>query len=107
MNKQEKEAIHQKYCEKIHSLYINKNSDYGDSVHETFEKFGMDAFSVRLYDKLNRIYSLTRPDVAMKITDERIEDTLLDLANYALIALVELEEEKDKYIINYVEVKHE
>ena len=85
---------HLKICNKIHQLYIDKNSDYGDSVNDTFKKFGMDAFLVRMYDKLNRVYSLTRTQAEAKVNDEKIEDTLLDLANYAMIALVELKNEK-------------
>jgi len=76
-------------------LYEAKNNDYGDSVSDTYNKFGMDAFTVRMYDKLNRIYSLTRSDMKGKVLDEKIEDTLLDLANYAVLALVELEVYKD------------
>lgn len=48
-----------------------------------------------MYDKINRLYSLTRTEAEAKVQDEKIEDTLLDLANYALIALTELENNKD------------
>lgn len=83
--------IHSKICESIHNLYLTKNSDYGNSVNDTFRKFGIDAYLVRMYDKLNRVYSLTRENSKQMIPDENIEDTLLDLANYAIITLVELE----------------
>lgn len=87
-------SIHEALCNNIHKLYDKKNSDYGDSVSDTFDKFGIDAFLVRMYDKINRVYSLTRPDVKQMVKDEKIEDTLLDLANYALIALTELQYRK-------------
>ena len=90
MDNTSKIQYHRDICQKIHDLYEAKNNDYGDSVNDTFNKFGIDAFLVRMYDKLNRVYSLTRKDKEIKIQDEKIEDTLLDLANYAIITLVEL-----------------
>lgn len=87
MNKVE---LHKEICDTMHELYKRKNHDYGDSVSDTFDKFGIDAFLVRMYDKINRVYSLTRYDSKVQVEDEKIEDTLLDLANYAVIALVEL-----------------
>ena len=51
--------LHKAICEEMHTLYKRKNNDYGDSVSDTFVKFGLDAFLVRMYDKLNRVYSLT------------------------------------------------
>lgn len=82
--------MHKEICDYIHNLYISKNSDYGNSVSDTFNKFGIDAYLVRMYDKINRVYSLTRNNKDRKVEDEKIEDTLLDLANYAMIAVVEL-----------------
>lgn len=93
MNKVER---HSELCNKIHNLYKNKNSDYGDSVHDTYKKYGLVSFLVRMEDKLNRLNTLNKNANNIKITDEKLEDTLLDLANYALIALVELEDEKSE-----------
>lgn len=90
--------LHKAICEEMHTLYKRKNNDYGDSVSDTFAKFGLDAFLVRMYDKLNRVYSLTHGK-QIKISDERIEDTLLDLANYAVISLVELKNLEEKHAI--------
>lgn len=73
-------------------MYQKKNSDYGNSVHKTFEEFGLTSFLVRLSDKLNRAITLNKQE--MKVADERLEDTLLDLANYAVLALVELKKEE-------------
>lgn len=87
---------HEKICEGIHDLYVKKNNDYGDSVKETFDKFGIDSFLVRMTDKMNRVYSLTRPGSKQMVSDEKIEDTLLDLANYAIIAVVELRNKNNR-----------
>lgn len=94
----DKMQYHKELCDKIQELYRKKNSDYGNSVNDTFQKFGIDAFLVRMYDKINRVYSLTRPGVKTMVKDEKIEDTLLDLANYAIIALVEMKAEQNKLV---------
>ena len=86
----DKTCIHAAICDSIKDLYARKNHDYGDSVKDTFDKFGIDAFLVRMYDKINRVYTLTRKDASQKVTDEKVTDTLLDLANYSIIALTEI-----------------
>ena len=67
-----------------------KNHDYGSSTHDTVELFGMvPSYGVRIIDKLNRIRSLafgTDPRV-----NESLQDTLVDLAGYLLLFLVEIE----------------
>lgn len=85
---------HQEICDTMHELYISKNKDYGGSVTDTFNKFGIDSFLVRIYDKINRVYTLTRVNTEAQVKNEKIEDTLLDLANYSILALIELKEAK-------------
>lgn len=80
---------HENICTYLHDLYYRKNSDYGGSVTETFNKYGLVSFLVRLEDKLNRARSLTQKGSA-KVNDEKIEDTLMDMANYAMLAVIEL-----------------
>lgn len=86
---------HQEICDYIHQLYIKKNNDYGGSVTDTYKKFGIVSFLVRMEDKLNRVHTLTS-GVNSKVSDEKIEDTLFDLANYAMLAILELKEEQYK-----------
>lgn len=45
---------------------------------------------IRLGDKFNRFKTLSRSN-DQKVTDESIRDTLLDLANYALMTVLEME----------------
>lgn len=80
--------IHKELLDYLHELYITKNTDYGDSVHETFEKYGLTSYLVRIEDKINRARTITTK--AALVNDEKIEDTLLDLANYAILAAMEL-----------------
>lgn len=87
--------LHKEIIDYLHNLYIEKNSAYGNSVHDTYEKYGLISFLVRLEDKLNRARTLgLHRD--MDENDEKIEDTLLDLANYAILAVIELRREKEE-----------
>lgn len=87
--------LHQELIDYLHNLYITKNADYGDSVHDTFEKYGLTSFLVRLEDKLNRARTLSTKQAL--VHDEKIEDTLLDMANYAILAVIELRNQEDKH----------
>ena len=70
-----------------------KNSDYGGSFEETRRKFGMVATIIRLTDKLNRLSTLTQ--LAPRIANESIEDTLKDLIGYCLLELEYRAEERN------------
>lgn len=85
-------AIHKNLCDTMHTTYRNKNSDYGDSFARVREKYPT-AILVRLHDKLNRLETLMC-GATQKVADESIDDTLLDLANYALMELVERHEDR-------------
>lgn len=76
--------------------YAAKNHDYGNSFSETFEAFGLVSAASRLMDKMSRIKSYAKicPE-AMKVKTESIEDTLLDLANYSVMTLIELRQAKN------------
>ena len=50
---------------------------------------------VRLSDKFSRLMEFMKTE-KLKVKDEKIEDTLLDLANYALITLILYQESKDR-----------
>ena len=80
--------LNKKMLDDMHNLYITKNHDYGNSVHDTYEKYGLTSFLVRIEDKLNRARTLSKNDA--KVNDEKIEDTLMDMANYAILAVMEL-----------------
>lgn len=85
MNKVEK---HAQICKSLNELYARKNADYGDSFGKSFTEYGLTMACIRLEDKLNRIKALTKQ--AAQVSDESIVDTLMDLANYSIMTLVEL-----------------
>ena len=76
----------------LEQTYKDKNNDYGNSVADTYEKFGCVSFLVRITDKYNRLLTLCNPNAPEQmVKDEKIDDTILDLANYCLLWLVERE----------------
>lgn len=92
MNKVER---HLKICTELNALYEKKNHDYGDSFHKTYVEEGMAMPRIRLGDKLERFKNLTRNPNTQAVSDESVIDTLKDLANYAIMTIIELEEESD------------
>lgn len=89
MNKIE---YHKKLCDEIHNTYVQKNTAYGDSFGKSFSDWGISAAAIRIADKYNRFINLAKhPEV--DDGDERITDTLLDMANYAIMTVLELEKE--------------
>ena len=82
---------HKQICSELNSLYDRKNHDYGDSFHTTYEKWGLTMAAIRLGDKLQRFETLIKSD--SQVADESIRDTLIDLANYAIMTVMELDRE--------------
>jgi hypothetical protein len=73
----------------LRDLFDRKNIDYGDSFGQSFRKWGLPMSCIRLGDKLNRLESFAQKK-NMLVSDESVEDTLMDLASYAIMTLVEL-----------------
>ena len=69
-------------------MFRRKNADYGDA----FAKFGVIGVLMRIEDKIQRALSISKSQIQL-VKDEKIEDTLLDLHNYAAMALMLLGEE--------------
>lgn len=89
----------------MRELHIKKDQDYAGDA-KAFDNFrsaseigirpSTGAF-IRLQDKFKRIQNLLRREtkgIGAAVQDESIEDTLMDLASYALIVLVLRQEEK-------------
>lgn len=68
-------------------LFIQKNKDYGDA----FAKYGIVGVLMRMEDKLQRGISITKNGVHL-VSQEGMRDTLIDLHNYAAMALMLLDE---------------
>lgn len=68
-------------------LFTKKNADYGDA----FEQYGTIGVLMRIEDKIQRSMSITKKGVNL-VNDEGLRDTLIDLHNYAAMALMLLDE---------------
>ena len=83
-------------------LFKKKNADYGDA----FAKFGVIGVLMRIEDKIQRSLSISKNGITL-VDDEKIKDTLIDLHNYAAMAIMLLDENNkifstssfDKYTI--------
>lgn len=87
MNKTDR---HMEICKKLNEIYIKKNHDYGDAFSESYGKYGNVMPIIRLEDKLNRFRNLVM-NGNVEVKTESMEDTLLDLANYAIMTVIEIE----------------
>lgn len=79
------------------NLYEIKNKNYGDSFSKQFQEYGLTSVCIRLEDKLNRLKSLNKQIseakngiIDINVDDESIKDTLIDLANYSVLAIMEI-----------------
>ena len=89
--------------EKMREIYDAKNYDYsgGDEFgnFKESERIGVPSWKgafIRLQDKYSRACNLIKiGEENRKVMDEKLEDTLLDLANYAVIVLSLLTEENN------------
>ena len=95
MNKPTNVQKHELITIELNELYERKNKDYGDSFHLSYIEEGMAMARIRLTDKLNRFKTLTKSN-SQEVKDESIRDTLIDLANYAIMTIMEMERKDDK-----------
>ena len=85
---------HKEICDELNQTYEKKNSDYGNSFGNTFEKLGIISAITRITDKYNRLVSLCTSEKDRQVKDETISDTLLDMANYCIMTEMELRKNK-------------
>lgn len=105
MNKKEYLEFHKSCCDRMHAITQAKNADYtgqGDDPFANFsrvEALGITdtarGFLVRMTDKMSRITSFVQKGV-LEVRDESVEDTLLDLANYAILMSAYIRSKKER-----------
>lgn len=71
------------------TLFEKKNKDYGDA----FATYGPVGVLVRIGDKIQRLQNITSKGINL-VDDESIRDTLIDLHNYAAMAIMLMDEKK-------------
>lgn len=79
---------HALICDELKDLYRCKNADYGNSFATARREVPCYTLG-KLYDKFSRYQNLALKGEQSAQVDEPIEDTLLDLANYAIMELTE------------------
>lgn len=90
-----KEEQFKQLTQQMLETFKKKNADYGDSTTQTFREFGLTSYAIRLNDKLNRIKSFCKKG-ELEVNDESVIDTLKDMANYCLLAVIDIKnQEKD------------
>ena len=72
----------QKECEK---LARNKNHDYGNDSLKSFGNLGI---LIRISDKVDRLKTFQKKGI-LNVKDEKIEDTLKDIINYAIYMIMQ------------------
>ena len=85
----DKVQVHREICEGLNALYARKNHDYGDSFARSYDKWGLTMACMRLEDKLNRLEQFAKGGELL-VNDESVTDTLLDIANYAIMTVIEM-----------------
>ena len=83
-----------KIQEEAKSLFKQKNADYGDA----FADYGTVGVLVRMGDKIRRLQSISNKGINL-VKDESLRDTLIDLHNYAAMAIMLLDEKNKSNII--------
>ena len=83
---------HKELCDGMHAVYEAKNKDYGDSFGKTYGDLGIISAVTRITDKYNRMVQLAKGH-DRRVKDESIKDTLMDMANYCIMTVMEIEAE--------------
>lgn len=87
--------FHREVCDRMVEVTKNKSHDYaGFADDDPFANFRVvescgvasveQGFLTRMMDKISRINSFVKQGVC-NVKDEKIEDTLIDLANYSIL----------------------
>ena len=88
MNNKEKHLI---ICKELNEIYEKKNNDYGDSFSKSYKGLGAISAVTRIGDKYYRLENLVlKGKDNNEVKDESIVDTLMDMANYAIMMIMEI-----------------
>ena len=85
-------VTHEFICDELYETYKKKNADYGNSFENSLDKHGLIAGIIRMDDKMSRLISLNSKN-ERQVMDESLRDTLMDLANYAIMSVMWLDEQ--------------
>ena len=83
-------------------LFDKKNKDYGNAFAEN----GAIGVLVRIGDKISRLKNITKNKISL-VEEEKLRDTLLDLHNYAAMAIMLLDDNEFEEVNNLTIIKNE
>lgn len=105
MTKEQYLEFHKQVCERLVSITKAKNADYTGITDDPFRNFTqvevlgicstLQGFLVRMTDKFSRVNSFVQKGI-LEVKDESVDDTLFDLANYAILMAGFIKSEREK-----------
>lgn len=89
----------EKVLNEMFELYKKKNADYGNGISKNLDnyKIAFPSYIFRIKEKAERCLSLQENGEA-QVKDEKLTDTLLDIANYAVILVAWLKSKENSHI---------
>lgn len=82
---------HEDITTELYMIFDEKDSKYGKSFEQSVKEFGLVSAVIRMSDKMNRLKNIVMDEINMDDNDESTRDTLLDLANYAILSVMQLD----------------
>lgn len=74
-------------CNHLSKVLAAKNKDYGNSFEKTVKDYGLVTIPITLEHKMRRIANIVRRN-KIEIINEKLDDSLLDLAGYAILSVI-------------------
>lgn len=97
---EERAKRHQEIMNGLNELYVSKNKEYGDSFHNLYKDLGIISAVTQITHKYNRLKKLAKDYAVLQdkaeVENESLTDTLLDLANYCVLTVMEIEREQNE-----------
>lgn len=90
-NKRPSVDLHNEICGYLNDTYARKNKCYGNSFSRTYDDLGIVSCVTRIADKFHRLVNLAQnAEDERLVADESTVDTLLDMANYCIMTVMEM-----------------
>ena len=78
----------------IKNTLTERGTKYDDAFHKTWKEWGLDATRILLTIKLSRLKNLEYN----RDNCDTIRDTLIDIAGYCILSLMEIDRDKEQRI---------
>ena len=79
------------YLDIIKDTLTERGRKYDDAFHKTWEEWGLDVTRIQLTIKLSRLKNVEYN----RDNSDTIRDTLIDIAGYCILSLIEIDREKE------------